>query len=98
MIVISFFYSLGTMKTTEVLLFCGVVFLSVIVSTSGKYEGESASTKFDRNTLAVSENRSVHGRKKTYFPIMCTPISFVREASEKSISPIQIRRLCTDTV
>lgn len=41
MIVISFFCALATMKTAEVLLFCGVVFLSVIVSTSGKYEGET---------------------------------------------------------
>jgi len=29
------------MKTADVLLFCGVVFLSVMVSTSGKYEEET---------------------------------------------------------
>ena len=48
------------MKISDVLLFCGVFFLSVIVSTSGKYDGESdilgqnnlsICTKIKRNTL-----------------------------------------------
>jgi len=78
-IVINVFYSLGTMKISGVLLFCGVVFLSVIVSTSGKYEGEadilgqnnlSICTIFDRNTLAVSGNKSVHKRKSFTF-LLC---------------------------
>ena len=60
------------MKVSDVLLFCGIVFLSVIVSTSGNYDGEShillrnnlsISTKTDRNILAISENKSVFGRK-----------------------------------
>jgi len=63
------------MKTSDVLLFCGVVFLSEIVSTSGKYEGETdilgqnnlRYTKTDRNNSTLSENKSVYGQKNITF-------------------------------
>jgi hypothetical protein len=66
------------MKAPDALLFCGGVFLTVIVSTSGKYErltdilGQnnlSVSTSFDKNTLAVSENKFIYGHKHITFPL-----------------------------
>ena len=93
------------MRTSEVLLFCAVVFLSVIVSTSGKFEGDSdilgqnnlsVCTKIDRNTLTVSENKSLYGQKNINFYCVQT-YSFLRQASENSNPPIKIYADCAQT-
>jgi hypothetical protein len=95
-----FLCALATMKTPDVLLFCVVVFLSVIVSTTGKYEGEtdilaqnnlSKRTTFGRKTSPFPNNKSVYGQKKITFQLCANFItSLQKKESENSITPIRI--------
>ena len=87
------------MKTSDVLLFCGVVFLSVIVSTSGKYDGES--DILGKNNLSIYipkltetlqqfQRINLYTDRKILVPIMFTLIGFVGEVFEKIIPPIKM--------